>query len=58
MTLEQKLYNWILSWLDTHDIGPACNEAVARKLAQRIATRLGRAGMLQTQAPDPNSGEG
>ncbi len=44
--IEQKICSIILSWLDTHTIGAACKEAVAKKLSQRIKTRLDQAGMI------------
>ena len=44
--LEQYLFKVILGWLDTHPTGKACNAAIAKKLAQRIETRLDRAGMI------------
>lgn len=44
--LETFLFKIIHGWLDTHQIGSACNEAIAKKLAQRIETRLDRAGMI------------
>ena len=46
--LEVFLYKIIVGWLDTHETGNACKEAVAKKLAQRIETRLHRANMTTT----------
>lgn len=44
--LEMFLFKVIHGWLDTHPPGKACNEAIAKKLAQRIETRLDRADMI------------
>lgn len=44
--LEVFLYRIILSWLDTHAVGEACKEATAKRLSQRIETRLDQAGMV------------
>lgn len=44
--LEEFLFKVIKGWLDTHPPGRACNEAIAKRLAQRIETRLDRAGMI------------
>jgi len=48
--LETFLFKVINGWLDTHPTGQACNEAIAKKLAQRIETRLARAGMITKDA--------
>lgn len=44
--IEFILYKIIFDWLETHEIGPACNAATAKRLSQRIATRLDRAKMI------------
>lgn len=44
--LEMFLHRIILSWLETHPVREACKEAVAKKLSQRIETRLTQAGMI------------
>ena len=51
--LEMFLFKVILGWLDTHPPGKACNEAIAKKLAQRIETRLDRAGMITKDGGKP-----
>ena len=56
--IEQKIYGIILSWLETHEIGNACNEAIAKKLAQRIDTRLDRAGVLNQPEQPGQPGRG
>lgn len=44
--LENTVGNIILGWLETHQIGNACDAAVAKKLSQRIVTRLDRKGLI------------
>ena len=44
--LETFLFKVILNWLSTHPPGKACNEAIAKRLSQRIESRLNQARMI------------